>query len=96
VKYDGVLLGVGGHMHDYGRQIVLEDASRKETVATLDAKSDAQGHLESVPVRLFVQEGGYKFAKGDVLESFRNVRQSYWEAAARRSDGNRGWLFRRR
>src|SRR5437879_10964897 len=68
VKYDGVLLGVGGHMHDYGRQIVLQDASRKETVATLDAKSDAQGHLESVPVKLFVQEGGYKFAKGDVLK----------------------------
>jgi len=58
VKYDGVLLGVGGHMHDYGKQIVLQDASRKETVATLDAKSTAQGHLESVPVKLFVQEGG--------------------------------------
>src|SRR5258708_13112684 len=55
-------------MHDYGRQIVLQDASSKETVATLDAKSDAQGHLESVPVKLFVQEGGYKFAKGDVLK----------------------------
>src|SRR5438445_6907256 len=68
VKYDGVLLGVGGHMHDYGRQIVLEDVSRNETIATLDAKSDAQGHLESVPVKLFLQEGGYKFAKGDVLK----------------------------
>jgi hypothetical protein len=68
VKYDGVLLGVGGHMHDYGKQIVLQDASRKETVATLDAMSDAQGHLESVPVKLFVQEGGYKFAKGDILK----------------------------
>jgi hypothetical protein len=68
VKYDGVLLGVGGHLHDYGKQIVLQDTSRKETVATLDAKSDAQGHLESVPVKLFVQEGGYKFSKGDVLK----------------------------
>ncbi|HEV1993983.1 MAG TPA: hypothetical protein VGR03_06620 [Candidatus Acidoferrum sp.] len=68
VKYDGVLLGVGGHLHDYGEQIVLQDVSRKETVATLDAKVDAQGHLESVPVKLFVQEGGYKFAAGDVLE----------------------------
>jgi hypothetical protein len=37
-------------------------------VATLDATSDTQGHLESVPVKLFVQEGGYKFAKGDVLK----------------------------
>jgi hypothetical protein len=68
VKYDGVLLGVGGHMHDYGERIVLEDLSRKETVATLEAKADDQGHLESVPVKLFVQEGGFKFAKGDVLK----------------------------
>ena len=68
VKYGGVLLGVGGHLHDYGKQIVLQDVSRKETVATLDAKSDAQGQLESVPVKLFVQEGGYKFSKGDVLK----------------------------
>lgn len=68
VKYDGVLLGVGGHLHDYGKQIVLQDVSRKETVATLDAKVDAQGLLESVPVKLFVQDGGYKFAKGDVLK----------------------------
>ncbi len=68
VKYDGVLLGVGGHLHDYGKQIVLQDVSRKETVATLDAKVDARGLLESVPVKLFVQDGGYKFAKGDVLK----------------------------
>jgi hypothetical protein len=68
VKYDGVLLGVGGHLHDYGKQIVLQDVSRKETVATLDAMADAQGHLESVPVKLFFQDGGYKFASGDVLK----------------------------
>jgi hypothetical protein len=68
VKYDGVLLGVGGHMHDYGREIVLQDVSRKDTVATLDARVDAQGHLESVPVKLFLEQGGYKFAKNDVLK----------------------------
>jgi hypothetical protein len=68
VRYDGVLLGVGGHMHDYGRKIVLKDVSRKETVATLDSKVDAQGHLESIPVKTFLQEGGYKFAAGDVLK----------------------------
>jgi len=68
VKYDGVLLGVGGHLHDYGRQVVLQDVSRKEIVATLDAKVDAEGHLDSVPVKLFLQEGGYKFAANDVLK----------------------------
>ena len=68
VKYDGLLLGVGGHLHDYGRQVVLQNASRKETVATLDAKVDAEGRLESVPVKLFLQEGGYKFAANDILK----------------------------
>ena len=69
VKYDGVLLGLGGHLHDYGRQIVLQDVSRKETVATLDAKVDEKGQLESVPVKLFVEEGGFKFSAGDVLKT---------------------------
>lgn len=68
VKYDGVLLGVGGHMHDYGRQVVLRDASRKETVATLDAKVDEKGQLLSMPTKLFLAEGGYKFGAGDVLK----------------------------
>lgn len=69
VKYDGVLLGVGGHLHDYGRQIVLEDVSRQETVATLDAKVNEKGLLESVPVELFVDKGGYRFSAGDVLKT---------------------------
>ena len=69
VKYDGVLLGVGGHLHDYGRQIVLEDLTRKETAATLDAKVDEKGRLEAVPVKLFVEEGGFKLSAGDVLKT---------------------------
>lgn len=68
VKYDGVLLGVGGHLHDYGKQIVLEDVTRKETVATLDTKLDEKGHLESIPVKLLLQQGGYKFSAGDILK----------------------------
>jgi hypothetical protein len=67
VKYDGILLGVGGHMHDYAKEIVLEDATRKETVATLDAKVDDQGQLLSMPVVTFLDKGGYKFAAGDQL-----------------------------
>jgi hypothetical protein len=68
VKYDGVLLGVGGHLHDYGRQVVLQDASRKQTVATLEAKVNEKGLLESVPVKLFLDQGGYKFSAGDILK----------------------------
>ncbi len=68
VKYDGILLGVGGHMHDYAKQIVLEDTTRKETVVTLDAKVDEQGLLEAMPVKTFYEQGGYKFGAGDVLK----------------------------
>jgi hypothetical protein len=68
VKYNGVLLGVGGHMHDYAKQLTLEDATRKETVATLDAQVDDRGELLSMPTVLFLDRGGYKFAAGDVLE----------------------------
>jgi hypothetical protein len=68
VKYNGVLLGVGGHMHDFAKQLTLEDVTRKETVATLDAKVDDHGELLSMPTVLFLDRGGYKFAAGDVLK----------------------------
>ena len=68
VKYSGILLGVGGHMHDYGKQLVLTDATRKDTVATLDAKVDEHGELISMPTVLFLDKGGYKFSAGDVLK----------------------------
>jgi hypothetical protein len=68
VKYSGVLLGVGGHMHDYAKEIVLEDTTRRDTVATLEAKVDEQGHLLSMPTVTFFDRGGYKFAAGDVLK----------------------------
>ena len=68
VKYDGILLGVGGHMHDYAKQIVLEDATRNETVATLDPTVDDKGELLSMPVVTFFDKGGYKFASGDTLK----------------------------
>jgi len=68
VKYDGILLGVGGHMHDYAKQIVLEDATRKDTVVTLAAKLDEKGELLSIPVVTFFDKGGYKFSAGDQLK----------------------------
>jgi hypothetical protein len=68
VKYDGVLLGVGGHLHDYGQRLVLQDTTRNETVATLDAKLSERGELLSIPVVTFFDNGGYKFVAGDELK----------------------------
>jgi len=68
LKYNGILLGVGGHMHDYAKRLVLEDATKKETIATLDAVTDDTGHLKSMPVMTFYQIGGKKLAAGDQLK----------------------------
>jgi len=68
VKFDGVLLGVGGHMHDFAKQIVLENTARKETIATLQAKTDDKGHLQYMPVVTFFATGGQKISAGDQLK----------------------------
>lgn len=67
VKYSGVLLGVGGHMHDYGQQLTLGTPGAEKPIATLDAKTDGQGHLLSVPVVTFFQTGGYAIPAGQKL-----------------------------
>ncbi|HYL13301.1 MAG TPA: hypothetical protein VEV41_09700 [Terriglobales bacterium] len=68
LDYSGVLLGVGGHMHDYGRELALENVTRKENIATLDASLDAKGRLLSIPIVYFVQQGGYHLNKDDVVK----------------------------
>ena len=68
VKYDGILLGVGGHMHDYGQQLVLENTTHKETIATLKANTDDNGHLLYMPVVTFYAAGGQPLAAGDQLK----------------------------
>ncbi len=57
LRYGGTLLGVGGHLHDYGQQLVLENLTRKEQTAALDAQLDPQGHIISMPVVTFFDRG---------------------------------------
>ncbi len=65
LRYDGTLLGVGGHMHDYGQRLVLENVARKETVAALDAKLDPNGRILSMPMATFFDRGGYRLNRGE-------------------------------
>ncbi len=67
LRYTGTLLGVGGHQHDYGQRLVLENLTRKEDVAALDAKLDAQGRILSMPVVTFYDRGGYRLNRGERL-----------------------------
>lgn len=64
----GRLMGLGGHLHDYGQDLTLEDDTTHQQIAHLHAKLDAEGHLLSVPIVRFAQEGGLALAKGDVMK----------------------------
>ncbi len=67
LRHSGTLLGVGGHLHDYGRRLVLENLSRKEEVAALDASLDPQGRIVSMPVVTYYDRGGYRLGRGERL-----------------------------
>jgi hypothetical protein len=66
LSYSGVLLGVGGHLHDYGRQLKLTDITHHQEIAKLDSELDARGHLLTVPIVTF-GANGYHLNKGDVI-----------------------------
>ena len=42
------VLAVGGHMHDYGESVSLEDAESGKVLVKLKAKRDKKGHVEGV------------------------------------------------
>jgi hypothetical protein len=65
VNFSGRLLGVGGHMHDYGEQLVLLDKAQQEPIATLNATLDEQGHIRSMPMAVFMDRGGVPLKKGE-------------------------------
>ena len=53
----GRLLGVGGHMHDYGSSVRLEDAETGKVLTQVKAQRDAQGKLVKVSRKLFGVSG---------------------------------------
>jgi hypothetical protein len=83
VNFSGRLLGVGGHLHDYGEQLELEDSTQQQPIATLQAVLDDQGHIRSIPVALFLDRGGFPVKKGDTV----NVRARYQEPRLAGADG---------
>jgi TonB family protein len=66
--YSGVLLGVGGHLHDFGQAVRLQDVSRGRDVADLKAELDVQGRIRSMPIANFAASGGYRMNRGDSFE----------------------------
>jgi hypothetical protein len=67
LNFSGRLLGVGGHMHDYGEQLVLSDTTRSEEIANLHSTLDEHGRIRSMPIAVFTDRGGFPLKKGDDL-----------------------------
>jgi len=68
LKHSGVLLGVGGHMHDYGTRLELRNESRGESVASLPSKLNERGELQSIPIVTFAERGGYPLKAGEKIK----------------------------
>ncbi|HET8633448.1 MAG TPA: hypothetical protein VFL88_04820 [Gemmatimonadales bacterium] len=57
IPVGGRLLGVGGHMHDYGQEVRLEDAETGKVITRVKAELDDSGHIEGVGRKLFAVRG---------------------------------------
>ncbi|MGI9103955.1 MAG: hypothetical protein ACR2IF_16060 [Terriglobales bacterium] len=68
VHYSGRLLGVGGHLHDYGRQLLIRDATQNQLIAELNSTLDEQGHIRAMPIVTFADRGGFPLRQGDNVE----------------------------
>ena len=49
----GRALAVGGHLHDYGRALELEDVKTGKTLFSVKARLDSAGRMMGMPVNLF-------------------------------------------
>ena len=59
------MLGVGGHMHDYGESLRLEDVETGRVVFELRAHKDSAGMVLSIPRELYGVAGrGRKLEQG--------------------------------
>ncbi len=48
----GKIIGLGGHMHDYGRVIEFADATTGRVIYRAAPVADSAGHVESVPIAM--------------------------------------------
>jgi hypothetical protein len=54
----GRLLAAGGHMHQYGKSLALEDVTDEKVLWRVEPRTDAQGNIQSIPIGSFWKKGG--------------------------------------
>lgn len=67
LKHSGTLLGLGGHLHDYGVKLDVTNATRNEPMATLAATLDEAGRILAMPIVTFLERGGYRLSRGETV-----------------------------
>jgi hypothetical protein len=53
----GHFIAAGGHLHDFGSDVRLEDVATRKVLAKLEAIRDTAGHLVAMPTRTFLPLG---------------------------------------
>lgn len=58
------VLGVGGHMHDYGEWVRIEDAETDSVLVQLNTERDEAGHVLSIERKELFEGAGLRFEPG--------------------------------
>jgi hypothetical protein len=66
VPYAGKLLGVGGHMHEFGRSLQLQNITRQQEITSI-LWTSKPNRIASPPIVFFLEQGGYKLEMDDVI-----------------------------
>ena len=66
---DGRVIGIGGHLHDYGRLVRLDDVATGRAIFELHAVTDSAGRILGMPIHLFGVAG-----RGRALQAGRRYR----------------------
>ena len=91
VPTEGRILGVSGHLHDYGREVRLEDAASGKVLTRVAAKTRPDGSVKGMERHLFgVSGAGLKLKAVPPLSGGRGLRQPDQRDADEGRDGKPG------
>lgn len=65
---DGNVLGMSGHLHDYGKQITLTDLSESEALWKVQPVTEREHHVVRMPTDNFFWQGGIEFSKNHTYQ----------------------------
>jgi hypothetical protein len=67
LRHSGILLGAGGHLHDYGTRLDLVNTTRDEPIVTVVPRLDEEGRIQSIPIVTFLERGGSRLRAGETI-----------------------------